>query len=76
MNPILLLADSQIEIPVGWILGSIGGLCGVISALAGIMWAFMQSRLRLQDEIIKHLQDDVDRLSKGCLADGCLWKGR
>lgn len=75
--------NDVISLPIGWILATIGSLAGTIAALATIMWAFMKSRLAAQDKlidsqavIISKLQDDVDRMSKGCGADTCHWKFR
>lgn len=77
MTPFLLAAtESTVVIPVGWVLAAFGALGGAIATMAGVMWAFMQARLKHQDTIIEHLQKDIDRLSKGCFADGCLWKDR
>lgn len=71
------------EIPIAWILGTIISLGGVIASLAGIMWSFVKSRIDAQDKIIESqnamitkLQDDVERMSRGCGAGGCVWKGR
>lgn len=71
----------EVSVPIGWILGTIGVLGSTIAALAGVMWGFMKSRLEAQDKIIdaqnvtiKGLQDDVERMAKGCGADGCVWK--
>jgi hypothetical protein len=73
----------MIELPIAWILATIGTLSGAIAALAGIMWGFMKSRLAAQDRIIEtqgvtisKLQDDVERMAKGCGHDGCLWRPR
>lgn len=53
------------------------------ATIAGVMWAVMQSRLAAQDKIIEaqtttisKLQDDVERLAKGCGHPECLWRGR
>lgn len=71
------------EIPIAWILGTIISLGGVIASLAGIMWSFVKSRIDAQDKIIESqnsiitkLQDDVERMSKGCGAGGCVWGKR
>jgi hypothetical protein len=71
----------DVQVPLSWILSTIISLGGVIAALAGIMWSFVKSRIDAQDKIIesqnstiKALQDDVERMSKGCGADGCVWK--
>ncbi len=63
-------------IPVEWLLGVLIGLGGVIATLAGIIFKVLSSRIDIQDKIISKLQDDVDRLSKGCGIGACLWKLR
>ena len=75
--------NDVVNLPIGWILATIGSLAGTIAALATIMWSFMRSRLEAQDKLIDSqtatiakLQDDVDRMSKGCGAGGCHWKFR
>jgi hypothetical protein len=72
-----------VELPVSWLLGIIGVLGTTIATLATVIWAFMKSRLDNQDKliasqsaIIGRLQDDVDRLSKGCGMDACVWRVR
>lgn len=71
----------MIELPIAWILATIGTLSGAITTLAAIMWGFMKSRLSAQDKIIEvqgvtiaKLQDDVERMAKGCGHDECHWK--
>lgn len=73
----------MIELPIAWILATIGTLAGAIATLATIMWGFMKSRLSAQDKIIEvqgitidKLQDDVNRLSKGCGHEQCHWRDR
>ena len=73
--------NDVVSLPIGWILATIGSLAGTIAALATIMWAFMKSRLEAQDKLIESqavviskLQDDVERMAKGCGADSCHWK--
>lgn len=73
----------MIELPIAWILATIGTLSGAIATLAAIMWGFMKSRLEAQDKIIDSqgqtiakLQDDVERMSKGCGHEACHWKPR
>lgn len=73
----------MIELPLAWILATIGTLAGTIATLATVMWGFMRSRLSSQDKIIEtqgtiitKLQDDVDRMSRGCGHEGCLWRPR
>ena len=81
MIPHLLANDMQIDI--GWVLGAIGALGTTIATLAGVMWGFVKSRLLAQDKLIEaqtamiaKLQDDIDRLGKGCGHAECLWKHR
>jgi hypothetical protein len=64
----------QLVIPVSWVLGVVGILGGVIATLAGIIYRSLTDRLTVQDSIIQRLQDDVDRLSKGCGHDACHWR--
>ena len=63
-------------IPIEWVLSIFGMLGGVIATLAGILWTTMKARLEKQDRIIEKLQEDVDRLSKGCGHAECLWRNR
>ena len=73
----------MMQIEIGWILGAIGVLSTTIATLAGIMWGFVKSRLLTQDQIIAaqnqtiaKLQDDVDRMSRGCGHPECHWGQR
>ena len=73
----------MIELPIAWILATIGTLSGAVATLAGIMWGFMKSRLSAQDKIIEtqgltitKLQSDIERMAKGCGAKECLWEHR
>lgn len=66
----------MIEIEIGWILGIIGTLGGVITSLAVILWTTMKDRLTAQDKIIDGLRADIDRMSKGCGIDTCHWRSR
>jgi len=70
------MAPESVNIPIGWILGTFGGLGTVIATLAGTMWATLKARLEAQDKIIQNLQADVARMSKGCGQAGCSWKWR
>jgi hypothetical protein len=70
-------------IPVEWILGVLIGLGGIIATLAKLIWSIVQSRLAAQDNMIASqtstitkLQDDIERLSKGCGIGTCIWKNR
>lgn len=64
------------QVPAEWLLGVLIGLGGVIATLAGIIYKSLSARITVQDTIISKLQDDVDRLSKGCGIASCLWKHR
>jgi hypothetical protein len=66
--------SSQLVIPVSWVLGVVGILGTVIATLAGIIYRSLTDRLAVQDRIIEKLQDDVDRLAKGCGHDACHWR--
>jgi len=64
----------ELVVPVAWLITIIGALGGVIATLAGVLWSTMKERLSVQDDIIKKLQDDVDRMSKGCGIKECMWR--
>ncbi len=64
------------NIPTEWILASIGGLTAVISALASVIYRALSSEISSLRQVVGKLQDDVDRLSKGCGLGVCLWKNR
>lgn len=66
----------ELVVPVGWLIGIIGTLGGVIATLAVIIWTTLKERLAVQDKIIEKLQEDVDRLAKGCGHTSCIWKTR
>jgi hypothetical protein len=59
-----------------WILGCIGVLASVISALATVIYRSLSSEIASLRGVVAKLQDDVDRLSKGCGLGVCLWKSR
>lgn len=63
-------------IPTEWILSSIGGLAAVISILAGVIYRALSNEISNLRVVVAKLQDDVDRLSKGCGLGVCLWKNR
>lgn len=67
---------AQLVVPVSWVLGVFGLLGGIIATLAGIIYRSLTDRLSVQDKIIEKLQDDVDRLAKGCGHGSCIWKTR
>jgi hypothetical protein len=64
------------NIPTEWILASIGGLASVISILAGVIYRALSNEISNLRTVVAKLQDDVDRLSKGCGITQCLWKNR
>lgn len=64
------------NIPIEWILAAIGTLASVISALAVIIYRSLSSEIASLRGVVAKLQDDVDRLSKGCGLGVCLWKNR
>lgn len=59
-----------------WILASIATLAAVISTLAGVIYKSLSNEIANLRAIVAKLQDDVDRLSKGCGHGHCLWKNR
>jgi hypothetical protein len=59
-----------------WLLATLATLASCIGALAGIIYRSLSGRIAAQDTIIHKLQEDVDRLSKGCGLSSCLWKNR
>lgn len=63
-------------IPIEWILSAIGGLATVISILAGVIYRALSNEISNLRVVVAKLQDDVDRLSKGCGLGVCLWKNR
>jgi hypothetical protein len=64
----------ELVVPVAWLIAIIATLGGVIATLAGVIWTTLKERLSVQDRIIEKLQDDVDRLAKGCGHTDCVWK--
>jgi hypothetical protein len=63
-------------LPPEWILASIGTLAAVISTLAAVIYRALSNEIASLRQIVGKLQDDVDRLSKGCGIGNCLWKNR
>jgi hypothetical protein len=51
-------------------------LAGVISTLAAIIYRQLSTEIASLRVIVAKLQDDVDRLSKGCGLGACLYKNR
>jgi hypothetical protein len=51
-------------------------LAGVISTLAAIIYRQLATEIASLRAIVVKLQDDVERLSKGCGIGTCLYKNR
>jgi hypothetical protein len=62
------------NIPTEYILASFGGLTTVISVLASIIYKALSSEISSLRKIVSNLQEDVDRLSRGCGMQSCIWK--
>ena len=63
-------------IPTEWILMVLLTLAGVISTLAAIIYRQLATEIASLRSIVVKLQDDVERLSKGCGIGTCLYKNR
>jgi hypothetical protein len=63
-------------VPTEWILTVLIALCGVISTLAAIIYRALSNEIATLRGIVTKLQDDVDRLSKGCGLGTCLYRQR
>jgi hypothetical protein len=75
-----ILAET-ISLPIGWILTSIGILCGTIATLTTTFYQFLKSRLAAQDKILAMQESQIDslkaevlRLSLGCGIESCHWR--
>ena len=68
--------NDAVTLPVAWILATMGVLGSVIATLAGIIYSSLSARIAAQDKIIKRLQADIERMAKGCGAEGCHWRKR
>ena len=75
-----ILAET-ISLPIGWLLTSIGVLCGTIATLTTTFYQFLKSRLAAQDKILSMQESQIDilkaeviRLSHGCGAVACHWR--
>ena len=71
-----LTATCKMELSPEWIMGVLLGLGGVIATLAGIIYNSLSKRLEAQSVIIQGMRVDIERLSKGCQLETCLWKAR
>jgi len=63
-------------IPTEWILTVLIALATVISTLAAIIYRQLAAEIATLRTIVAKLQEDVDRLSKGCGIGACLYKNR
>ena len=63
-------------IPTEWILMVLITLATVISTLAAIIYRQLATEIATLRSIVIKLQEDVDRLSKGCGLGTCLYKNR
>ena len=69
------------EIPIGWVLTSLGALSGTIATLAMTVFKIMKNRLDAQDKVlalqdshIDALKAEVLKLSQGCGVQSCVWR--
>lgn len=63
-------------IPTEWILMVLITLATVISTLAAVIYRQLSTEIATLRGIVVKLQEDVDRLSKGCGLGTCLYKNR
>jgi hypothetical protein len=63
-------------VPTEWILTVLIALATVISTLAAIIYRQLAAEIATLRTIVAKLQEDVDRLSKGCGISACLYKNR
>jgi hypothetical protein len=63
-------------VPTEWILTVMIALATVISTLAAIIYRALSNEIATLRSIVAKLQEDVDRLSKGCGLGTCLYKHR
>jgi hypothetical protein len=63
-------------IPTEWILMVLIALATAISTLAAIIYRSLATEIANLRSIVSKLQDDVDRLSKGCGLGTCLYRNR
>jgi hypothetical protein len=63
-------------VPTEWILMVLITLATVISTLAAIIYRSLSNEIASLRGIVVKLQEDVDRLSKGCGLGTCLYKNR
>ena len=63
-------------VPTEWILTVLIALATVISTLAAIIYRQLATEIATLRSIVVKLQEDVDRLSKGCGLGTCLYKHR
>jgi hypothetical protein len=63
-------------VPTEWILTVLIALATVISTLAAIIYRQLSTEIATLRGIVAKLQEDVDRLAKGCGLGTCLYKNR
>jgi len=63
-------------VPTEWILMVLLALATVISTLAAIIYRQLSTEIATLRGIVVKLQEDVDRLSKGCGLGTCLYRNR
>lgn len=63
-------------IPTEWILTVVLALATVISTLAAIIYRALSAEIATLRGIVVKLQEDVERLAKGCGIATCLYKNR
>jgi hypothetical protein len=59
--------DANFTIPIGWALTGFLSLCTVVGVLGKLIYSLLMYR-------IQALEKDVARLSRGCGANGCIWR--
>lgn len=64
------------QIPTEWILSVFAIFAGVIATLAKLIHSQLRGEIETLRKVVTALQDDVDRLSKGCGNAMCFWKNR
>jgi hypothetical protein len=59
--------DANFTIPIAWALTGFLSLCTVVGVLGKLIYSLLMYR-------IQALEKDVARLSRGCGANGCIWR--
>jgi hypothetical protein len=66
----------ELVVPVSWLVAMVSTLGAVIATLASVLWSVVKERFAMQDGVIKQLQSDLGRISKGCGASACFWRDK